>query len=123
MDSLTIDRVTRAGRTLTIDPPFVLTVRASTITGVGGTIPCWEARVDLDDAEIAAHASKTGWFAGRELTPRVVTLTREERAGRIAEQVWYWWDHVLWSDDPRRSSETQVQYDRLKKRIKETVVD
>ena len=51
MDRITIARIEREGQTLVIDPPFVLSVRPTTVIADGVTpYAHWEARGDKEPA-------------------------------------------------------------------------
>src|SRR4051812_43175029 len=109
MDRITIARIEREGQTLVIDPPFVLSVRPTTVIADGVTPGAyWEARVDREPARASddgrsdgGRSQRTGWLAARELTPHVLTPMREDLETKVIEQLWYWWDHVIWEDNPR----------------------
>jgi hypothetical protein len=91
MTRITIARIEREGQTLVIDPPFVLAVRPTTVIADGATSSaCWEAWADeepalaCDDGRSDGEQSqRTGWFAARDLTPRVVTPTREDLEPKV----------------------------------------
>jgi hypothetical protein len=127
MDTITIARIEREGQTLVIDPPFVLSVRPTTVIADGVTpYAYWEARVDKEPAHVrddgrsdGERSQRTGWFAARDLTPRALTPTREDLETEVIEQLWYWWDHVIWEDNPRLAPLQKVAHERLRQRMKE----
>ena len=127
MDSITIARIEREGQTLVIDPPFVLAVRPTTVIADGATPSAyWEAWADeepalaCDDGRSDGEQSqRTGWFAARELTPHVLAPTREDLETKVIEQLWYWWDHVIWEDGPRLAPSQKAANKRLRQRMKE----
>ena len=128
MDRITLARIEREGQTLVSDPPFVLAVRPTTVIADGATTSaCWEAWVDeeparaRDDGRLNGEQSwRTGWFAAHELTPRVLAPTREDLEPKVIEQLWYWWDYVIWEDDPRLPPLQREANERLRQRMKAT---
>jgi hypothetical protein len=127
MDRITIARMEREGQTLVIDPPFVLAVRPTTVIADGATPSAyWEAWADeepalaCDDGQSDGEQSqRTGWFAARDLTPRVLAPTREDLEPKVIEQLWYWWDYGIWDDDPGLPPLQREANERLRQRMRE----
>ena len=127
MDRITIARIERERQTLVIDPPFVLAVRPTTVIADGATPSAyWEAWADEEPARArddgrsdGEQSQRTGWFAGRELTPRVLAPTREGLEPKVIEQLWHWWDYVIWDDDLRLPPSQREANERLRQHMKE----